>query len=843
MSFPNHIQHSKAMYNKQRFFEKAQEKINAHPAGFYVLSSVNIESFKYVNSRYGNEIGDQILNFLKAEIGKRISVLDGISGQIVGDDFVLLYPVQMTASKEIEDLQKVLTAPPFLPQKIRLRIGRYIITNPSLSIEAMFSYAKIAADSIRGNYEKFVEYYDEDLNHTILKKQTMAYEMERALATGQFEAWFQPQYNHATGALIGAEALARWNRDGIYISPAEFIPFFEQNGFIYEMDKSILKQCCILLRKWMDHGQMPLPLSVNISRRDLLHEDFVSDVTEIIHRYNISPDLIRFEITESAFIDSPKAIIDKVKQLGDMGYLIEIDDFGSGYSTLNILKDVPASILKLDMKFFENTENNQRAGNIIEAVVRMAKWLDMAVIAEGVEEKAQADYLKSIGCYYIQGYYYAKPMTVSQLEQRLAENMREPQLSRLKTLKTLDNNEFWNPKSMDTLIFNSYVGGACIFEYYRGNADLLRLNDQYIQQLSGIIRPDAELHESKISRFMNPSNKTTLYETIEKAIQTHHDATCEVKLSHKGQTEYLRVTVRAIAKTDDRVLCYSVIANITDQRLAEINERNMAKQLDTIMSNLHAAVTATIYHDKEHFNVIFINRGFYKLYGYTKEQYEQEVAYINDLILPEDRAKAMETVDRVMREKITITHELRCRKRDSSIIWIQMINSVVSLDGIGDNVLLGIATDITEQKENRLQLEFFHDYAHKLLTQPNGRKAIDQALKKTLEYFKAERTYILQIHPNQKSTERTFEIHSEHAPERTAPLPYSTIEKCLESLQHQKYAVIESAESDKVLLAPIRKSEKIVGLLAVERPRRFLKQAEHLSLLGDFISVALDKIS
>lgn len=274
--------------------------------------------------------------------------------------------------------------------------------------------------------------------------------------------------------------------------------------------------------------------------------------------------MLRVEITESAFSESSANIISKVSKLMELGFLVEIDDFGSGYSSLNTLKDVPASILKLDMRFFESTENTQRAGNIIESVVRMAKWLGMAVIAEGVEKKELADYLKSIGCYYIQGFYYSKPIPISEYERLLERNKKEPELSRLKTIETLNNNEFWNPGSMDTLIFNSYVGGACIFEYYKGKTHILRLNDQYIQQFGGIIPPGIELHGAAVSKYMDDSGRKILFSTIEKAAATNEEASCEVKISNGKQTEYIRVAVRVIARTDDRILCYGGVVNMTE---------------------------------------------------------------------------------------------------------------------------------------------------------------------------------------------------------------------------------------------------------------------------------------
>ena len=205
----------------------------------------------------------------------------------------------------------------------------------------------------------------------------------------------------------------------------------------------------------------------------------------------------------------------------------------------------------------------------------------------------------------------------------------EHELSRLKTLENLDNNEFWNPKSMDTLIFNSYVGDACIFEYYKGKTYIWRLNDRYIQQFGGIIPRETELHGAAVSKHMNDDGRKILFSAIDKAVKTHKETSCEVKITDGERIEYIRATIRAIARTDDRVLCYAVVVNMTEQHMAEINERNITAQLNAMMRSIHASVTATLFTDRNNFEVLYKNNGFYKMYGYTKEQFNREVKNVN----------------------------------------------------------------------------------------------------------------------------------------------------------------------------------------------------------------------
>lgn len=851
--------HFEGVFDKVTFCEKARQMIDSHDVGYYILSSPNIDNFKYINGQYGVEIGDQVLYHIAQTFRRRMDEVGGICGHIAADDFVLLYPLSVVNTGTSGKTYETAVTPPCISQRLHIRAGRYVVASPDMTIEEMYSYAKIAGDAIRGIYDKPFEYYDDTLSAKLVHRQHIEAEMEKALTLGQFEPWLQPQYNHATGAMIGAEVLVRWNQNGTYVPPAEFIPVFEENGFIYRMDYAIWEQTCALLRRWLDEGREPVSLSVNVSRKDILQERFVSDVIALTERYAVPANLLRFEITESAFADFPETIIDKIAELNRRGFLFEIDDFGSGYSSLNILKDVPAAVLKLDMKFFENTKNQCRAGDIIESVVRMAKWLGMAVIAEGVEDKTQADYLKSIGCYYIQGYFYARPMSVSQFEQACFNCKKETELSRLHTLETFDSSEFWNPRSMDTLIFNSYVGGACVFEYHKGKTEVLRVNDRYIREMGGIITRDTEVSTVKISNCMDDKNRAVLFDAIERAIADQKETSCEVKICGGGCEEYLRASVREIARTDDRYLFYSVISNITAQRTAQINERNMARQLDLIMSNLNAAVTATLFRSRTDVQVLFINNGFYKLHGYTKEQYAREVRHINDLILPEDYDKAMSAVETVLREKKSVTHEFRSLRRDGSVVWVRYINSLVSLDGIGDDVLIGIATDITEEKAKTQELEFLNASAHEILAQPDCEEAIIGTLEKIRSYFAGKRAFVMETQGDTACN--TYEVCAagvSGVKENLQAVPMATLAPCLALLQEQRCMVLENAETlqrdnlplwkslqargvHTAIMASLRVDGRLVGFVGVDNPTRDVGHLVHLAALGDYIAVLLTR--
>ena len=251
--------------------------------------------------------------------------------------------------------------------------------------------------------------------------------MDAALAEQQFIVYFQPKYQLKKMAPYGAEALVRWKKpSGEIVLPNEFIPIFERNGFITKLDYYVWEKVCQFIDSELSQGRNPAPISVNVSRVNLYNPDFMDSLIDLIHRYHIPPHYLNLELTESVFSEDAELIQRAVNYLHDAGFTILMDDFGSGYSSLNILKDVDLDVLKIDMKFFSKGNTAEKGAKIIEAVIRMAESLDMMVIAEGVEEKHQVDFLNDLGCDYIQGYYFGRPMSQDQYE-KLTNHEEEEQ--------------------------------------------------------------------------------------------------------------------------------------------------------------------------------------------------------------------------------------------------------------------------------------------------------------------------------------------------------------------------------------------------------------------------------
>lgn len=717
------------LYNRETFFIEAEKLIKSHEPEYYILSYLNIEYFSIINEQYRQKTGDRVLLHISECLFEATIKFDGIAARINGDKFAILFPAKEINSEEIEYIHRKMTRLLFLNQQITIRVGRYFVKDLSIPVNVMYDRAILAEFSIQDQYDLHVAEYKDSMRTAMLDEQEIVSSMEKSLRNKEFKVWYQPQYNHATGGLIGAEALVRWidSKDGHIVPPIKFIPVFEKNGFIYELDKYIWEEVCANLRKWLDEGIKVVPVSVNISRVDLFHDEFINVIQNLLTKYSIPIYLLRLEITESAFSEASDSVVESVKKLIEEGFTVEIDDFGSGYSSLNTLKNVPAQILKLDMKFFNNTDKSGRSGNIIESVVRMAKWIDMEVIAEGVEEQNQADYLKSIGCYYIQGYLYSKPVPLEEYEKIIRENKKEIKLFKSFTVKEIDNSKFWDPDSMDTLMFNSYIGGACIFEYRNKNIEFLRVNDRYKQVLGRFAPVDENLFNMDIQKYLFGKDREKFFDLIRKSIEDKTESSTNICLKESENddenVEYIKITIRVIAISGNDHLFYCVIENYSNQKLiekskieAELKEKRISKQLECIMDNSLNGITAVVVGKNAETDFIFINNRYYEILGYTKEQFEAEVKNGFDLILAEDRENVISQVQKLTEVGQSYKIEMRATRRNGEVICLRDTINTISMEGIAEPVQLSNFVDITNEKIIENQLIFANECSHDIIS-------------------------------------------------------------------------------------------------------------------------------
>lgn len=410
------------LYTKEYFYKKVREILDKYPEKDFTLTCSNIESFKLYNDTHGRQAGDQLLKEA-AELFRKSVPEDALCCRYSADRFLCLMEKtsEIDSRVQFEKSRKVNRSE--LSNNLPVKLGVYEITDRSLPVEIMCDRVMLMVDSIKGIYDQYVAVYDDTIREKLHREQAIVDSMETALAEKQFVVYFQPKNSLDDDSMTGAEALVRWiHPEWGFMSPGEFIPLFEKNGFICRLDEYVWESVCEKLREWKDKGYELVPVSVNVSRIDIYHSHIVDTFCGLIEKYGIEPSLLHLEITESAFTKNTEQIISTVDELQKKGFVIEMDDFGSGYSSLSMLSQMSLDVLKLDMIFIRNETSKPVDQSLLRDIINMAHRLRLKVVAEGVETLHQKERLKIMNCNYAQGYYYAKPMAASDFEKMLEKN-------------------------------------------------------------------------------------------------------------------------------------------------------------------------------------------------------------------------------------------------------------------------------------------------------------------------------------------------------------------------------------------------------------------------------------
>lgn len=408
----------------KHYFEKIGSSLLQSNDDHYAYVILNVNKFKTINERFGFIQGDQLLIWIGDKLTQCLNKGE-ICSRFNSDNFHMLlhYNQRQDLTLRIKQLLQICETYDFRSlntQLLSYSCGVVPIINKQKPISLMGDKALIALSKIKGAHSSQICFYDDELAKHFDNEQNIENKMKKALNEGEMKLYLQPQNSVATHEIVGAEALVRWiESSGKLIMPDQFIPLFEKNGFILELDMYMIEQSCKVLKEWRDEGLRVIPISVNQSRACLYQSDYLQRLKAILDRYSIEPNLIELEVTERAFFEDETALINVIHDLHTMGFKVAMDDFGAGYSSLNMLQDVEVDILKLDKNFFKESINSKRGQKIVRSIVSMANELLINVVAEGIETSEQLDFLSKIGCAYVQGYYFSKPVGVESFKEML----------------------------------------------------------------------------------------------------------------------------------------------------------------------------------------------------------------------------------------------------------------------------------------------------------------------------------------------------------------------------------------------------------------------------------------
>ncbi len=407
------------LYTEAALAPRGRELLMLHRVGWCVVA-IDLEHFKLFNEWYGREAGDELL----VQIGECLSLMAGAVGGLAcylgQDDFALVIPYGEEELKLLyNNLHELImehgTSVGFMPA-----VGVCLADGRS-SIEELFDRAAQASQHAKENYHQRVRIFEKEMYQKTEQDYQILSDFQQALHNKELFFELQPQCEIEGGRIVGAESLARWKKaDGTMVSPGVFVPVLEQYGFVTDLDKFVWEEVCAWQKKWIESGHTPLPVSVNVSQIDIFAIDVPAYFDQLIHRYSLPVDVIKIEITESAYVGDD-AVVDTVGRLREKGFLVLMDDFGSGYSSLNMLRNLNVDIIKLDAQFLRMGGNDKKGVQILESIVGMAKSMEAPIIVEGVETGEETEFIRNLGCRYVQGYYFFRPMTVTDFEMLISD--------------------------------------------------------------------------------------------------------------------------------------------------------------------------------------------------------------------------------------------------------------------------------------------------------------------------------------------------------------------------------------------------------------------------------------
>ncbi len=412
--------------NLNYFKVRAHEILETNRGIPYLVERFDIANFRYINEAYGHDRADELLRAC-VSIAKDIFLSNEICARMHSDQFVVLVNNDSGNKMRWEDYRQSVNEYARtigIKFPIRFKVGIYQIREYDREVDMMIDRANAARKMIKTDSKSMTRVYSDSIVDEMRRIDRIESDMQRALQEKEFQVYLQQKWNADTDELYGAEALIRWIKpEGTVIFPSEFIPLFETNGFIENIDYYVLETVCEKQKQLLDAGKKCVPISVNQSKVLLNNSDYVLNVARIIDRYEIPKELITLEITESVFLNDEKAIEKIVNDLKEIGVLVSMDDFGSGYSSLNLLKDIPFDVIKIDRGFASDSMCTEKSRLILQKIIEMTQGIGMSVICEGIETKEQLESITNLGCSIIQGYYYGKPIPMDEFcEKYLGEN-------------------------------------------------------------------------------------------------------------------------------------------------------------------------------------------------------------------------------------------------------------------------------------------------------------------------------------------------------------------------------------------------------------------------------------
>lgn len=688
------------VYTMQNFVHKTNFFLQEKEAFPFDIICISLKRFNLFNDLLGAEAGNDLLCFIAKQLYFFLHTQKVVFGRLDNASFVVC------AGENGNIGAKLLQ---FFTQKLNehdtvikgsVAIGVYHAEKADLSIEIMAERAHFAACKDHNDYISTLRIYSEADRIGLLKEQKILSEMYNALKNDEFKVYYQPKFNLTNNILIGAEALVRWEHPtkGI-IAPENFIDVFEKNGCITMLDEYVWEQVCIFIRKTIDKGLKTVPISVNISRLDIYKEGLCARLCALRKKYSIPASLLELEITESVYTESTQQLIAVIRQLKAAGFKIAMDDFGKGYSSLNMLNEVAVDVLKLDMKFMENADLGKSNSNMFSFVVNLATWFDLPIIAEGIETETQVSFLRSLGCNMGQGYLLSKPQKDVDFASTL--NRYEVTFPEKKVSEPKNNiiiEEFCRHNSMASNIFNVFVGALALLEEQGKRLSIIRANDRF-NCIFGQEKLELKFKHKNVLEGIHKADLKGFIAMTRAAKVSEQEVAFDSRwyTMKSGKMVWLHSNMRAIYHDSKKTFYLCSIEDMTERKEEEIKNKINGRRLQMVLAESKINVWEFDIASQK----FVLNKAAMRPFGLGGEVINiQDKALASKIIHPEDEKKVEAFYTRVSVGKLAPPLVVRVKpSHEKKYIWLQFKYGIVKNDAGEPIRAVGVVVDVSKQKE------------------------------------------------------------------------------------------------------------------------------------------------
>lgn len=707
--------------NAEGFKLRAEQILRDNPHETFVFWYCDIKQFKYVNETFGYEEGDYILR----TIGKHLleDLDEGeVLGRISGDTFAIMahFSNEEASKKRFRDSIREAIESYMKKWKqfytIEIASGVYVCRpedREQIHVSKYLDYANSARKQAKKEKGSQIEFFSKEIWEKEKRAVEISRHLNQAMADGEIQPWFQPQYDYKQGKIIGAEVLARWTHPAYgRIFPDEFIHVLEETGQISELDAFIWESACQCMRGWLDAGY-EIPLSINLSRKDVLGHRLSEQLSALTEKYHLKREMLHLEITESAYMNNPDELMEIVEELNHAGFHVEMDDFGNGYSSLNMLKNVPVKTIKLDLRFLTDVEQNSKAGNIISSVIRMAHGMEMAVIAEGVETQQQADFLKNLGCNLMQGYYFARPLPQAEFEQICMSESEKLTAATFDRVNVENIQEFLTANNNSSFIFNRCVGAGSILEYNGREIEIVLANDKFYEMRGGL-SDKVDVNAEKSGRLFSKEDTEIIKHTIERAI-TQTESRCKVYM--KPTEMWIEVRYTLISKGCSHAFVFCQMENVTQEYILQKEMDKIRTEMQTMLDLIPGGVFKYEAEGTQQFE--YISNGVPRLLGYgsVEELRHKFQNSFMQMVCEKDRERVFQEIEEQIKVDGTDYSEYRIEGADGRLIWVHDRGRLVT-DENGKQWFYAVITDADQIKKLEIEHQWRQEQFQALAQMP-----------------------------------------------------------------------------------------------------------------------------